>query len=154
MAWCVHPRKHRAKHRAWFVACRPPPPPGAPWLTQREYPSSIHELHAFLTGKIACIELQAAGALGLDSFFYSLCMRPIPTQEMVKNLKLRYTTLLHALGADGLAKAIQANGLLRVLGGGFEWVVPAVLVTNGNLGARVGWPTPPPCREKGMPYTE
>ena len=153
MAWHVHPRKPRTKHGAWLASCAASPPPDAPWLAQRKYPTSCHELHAFLTGKIASIDLQCAGELGLDSFFYSLTMRPVPTQDMVLHLKERFTTLLHVLGADGLAKAIRINGLLRVLGRGFEWVCPAVLVTKGTLAPKTGWPIPAPCKERGIPYT-
>jgi hypothetical protein len=116
------------------------PPPGRRWIADGRYLTSSHELHAWLEGHECAISAEAASDHGMDLFWYTMLMRPWPTDDNLLALCARLQHLLQTKGPENVAKDVASGSLIKSLGHGFEWVVLPTMISKGPLATVTGWP--------------
>lgn len=132
----------------WTANNHPPlplptlPPPRRRWIANGRYPTSSHELYAWLGGREHAISAEAASDHGMDLFWYTMLMRPRPTDDNILALYARLWQLLESRGPAKLAKEVSRGTLIKCLGLEFGWVVLPIKITEGPLSIITGWPSP------------
>ena len=111
------------------------------WIANERYPTSSHELHAWLGGREHAISAEAASDHGMDFFWYTMLMRPWPTDNNILALYARLRLLLEKMGPEKLAEDVSSGTLMESLGLEFSWVVLPTKITNGSLSTITGWPS-------------
>lgn len=111
------------------------------WKPNPRYATSSHELHAWFAGRERLLGPEAASDHGMDAFWYTMFMRPWPTEDKIGELRGRLLQLLEAEGADQVALDVLRGTLVSRLGSGFEWVVVPARVESGSLSRVTGWPS-------------
>jgi len=117
-----------------------PSAPGRRWITDGRHLTSSHELHAWLEGHEHAISAEAASDHGMDVFWYTMLMRPWPTDDNLLALCARLQHLLQTKGPEKLAGDVASGNLIKSLGQGFEWVVLPIMINKVPLATVTGWP--------------
>ena len=90
--------------------------------------------------------MEAVSDHGMDAFWYTMFMRPWPTDNKIDELRGRLWQLLEDKGPEKVASDVVKGRLVESLGLEFGWVVLPARIERGPLSRVTGWPKMKCCR--------